>query len=29
MKRAESLGTSGAFYTDVWKAIKEKLYKEV
>ena len=23
MKRAESLGRSGASYTDVWKAIKE------
>ena len=25
MKRAESLGRSGASYTDVWKAIKEML----
>ena len=25
MKRAEALGRSGAFYADVWKAIKEML----
>ena len=25
MKRAESLGRSGASYTDVWKAVKEML----
>ena len=25
MKRAEALGRSGAFYADVWKAIKEMI----